>query len=68
MNEIEQALKDSHRAAAAGDQDKAGAHWRRFVGLLEAGMGRTGSAEHLTPAMKHGAGQPKQHHTGDHHE
>lgn len=35
MNEIEQAYEDSKRAVADLDFEKANAHWRRYIALLE---------------------------------
>ncbi len=52
MTEIEQALQDVKRAVGAMDFEKANAHWRRYVGLLEADMGRAGSVERLTPDVR----------------
>lgn len=51
-NDINQTLRASQAAAKAGNVDQADAEWRRFIGLLEFSMKRTGSPERLTPAPK----------------
>lgn len=59
MNEIEQAYEDNRRAVAAQDFEKASAHWRRFVELLEQQPNPSpagGGAKHRQPAMAPGSG------------
>lgn len=56
---IKTELAASAAAAASGNTEAADRHWRNYVRLLELKMGRTGSAERLTPAPKRDIDQPK---------
>lgn len=54
MNEIVQAYEDCRRAVGALDFEKANAHWRNYVALLNAQMKSPAGGGSNTPAARDG--------------